>query len=81
MGNITCPSSDIQQGHFGLEVLGNFLLEWKNQKMVTDSGMVIPPNTTDPSIQPSALEALEPKLDWPHTLVTVWPQKMLIIKI
>lgn len=45
--NVTCPSSDIQQGCFGLEVLCNFLLERKNQKMVTDAGMVIPPNTTN----------------------------------
>lgn len=54
-------------------------LEWKNQKMVTESGMVIPPNTTNihPSNHPhlGSLEELEPILDWPHTLVTVWPQR------
>lgn len=58
VGNVTWPSSDIQQGHFGLEALCNFLLEWKNQKMVTDSGMVIPPNTTN--IHPSK------HLHWKH---------------
>lgn len=75
--NVTCLSADIQPGRFGLEGLGNFLLGWKNQKMVTDLGMMTHVTNIHLSNHQhvGSLEALGPILTWKHTLVTLLSRK------